>query len=655
LIDLIEEVRIMAIVTAHSSRGTGTPGFTILKIIFSLSLLLFVSSQGHAVELNGYYFGTDSARIWENQYFSQYDPEGDTPLTMYGSCLLEGYGGFAGMIVAQFFDEQATYTFTDDNGITRSIKCVVRREHGYWPEYVAPVIAGEYELQMDHTSDMDSVTLKTGVLPDAAANGFVSLNDIWYRYSSYDGNIFDIIGTLGQNFAAADTEVKHVVPAWFMGDEYTWYEYLAKDVNGNIHVLKSLRYEAGGDETDLDDKAIIIEGGTTLMYPQEPVDSMPVYNSGVILDSDCSVTEDGKTYDHCVAIWERIKPALDSDLESSIVVYLAPGQGIVVKEYDWGDPEANNSQVGLLPYDCMSGFTKTADFPHPGDDVDVELNGYVFSSDSSHIWENPYFDDYSAVTFLSYSKVLYGYGSYLDYDSREYYAGEGSYQNVRCAIICVMGFTGGGDTPAEVKRFEYWAKDEDDNIHLLQAIDAGDSESIMDDQAIIADGGTTLLFPAEPVAAQIVNGGYVTDVDTTVVYSSDTPSDTYTSCLSIKAGYGAGVHTIYCNEGSGVVADVYADGDNGFTVEEDVASASVNNDDDDGGDDDSGDDDVDNGDDDSKDGDSSTASSDDKDYKWYECFISSSKAGHIDAVLAFILFVAWGIASTRRYEKDGKD
>ncbi len=71
-----------------------------------------------------------------------------------------------------------------------------------------------------------------------------------------------------------------------MGERYTRYNYLAKDMDGNIHILQSLR----PNETDLDDVGIIVEGGTTLMYPNAPALEQPVY-AGYITSVDTSNVE----------------------------------------------------------------------------------------------------------------------------------------------------------------------------------------------------------------------------------------------------------------------------------------------------------------------------------------------------------------------------
>ena len=613
-----------------------------VKLAFLLACWLLFPVLIQAVELNGYYFGSDSAEIWGNKYFSQYDPAGEPPLYLFGSRLFDGYGAF-GFWFAQFYDETDTYIFEDDEGIERTINCVVRREHGYWPKYIDHVEGGSYTLSRPHNVSEDSVTVEQGISSDAKKeHGFVSLDGALYEYSNTGMNSFnDLLVDLCMEYDTG-TAVKHVVPAYFKGEKYTRYDYLAKDINDNIHILRSIRPQES--QNDLDDTALIEEGGTTLMYPDNPEVNMPVYSTGVVLDTDADIITDGRSiaYTDCLVINKTIETNIDSDDELGIFMYLAEGEGEVWLQYDWGNSDGNKNT--LIASHQISGFEKVNDFNHPGTDTSVFLNGYIFDDDSTYIWENTFFSDFTTETIGTYSKVLFGYNEFEGYNNREYYQGNGRYQNIDCIVFCKHSY---GANLELVKSFEYLAKDIDDNIHLLQRITPGATSSYEFDDDILNEGGSTLLYPSSPVDDQIVYGGYVDDTSATVVYSSSgvTISDTYTDCVSIRMGSGTDDHTIYYNSGSGIVAITYENGTNGFTVEENVVTTGTSS---------------------SSSSSGSTAtttglstsagSSDDDDLEWYQCFIMSAAMNSIGAGFfvfpALISGIIVSLARIRRFTKD---
>lgn len=160
----------------------------------------------------------------------------------------------------------------------------------------------------------------------------------------------------------------------------------------------------------------------------------------------------------------------------------------------------------------------------------VTLNGYQFSTDvvdspdiqdSAILAGNPYFSDYSRV--VDFNAGLYGYGNFRGYDNTLSYRQVFPVGGVQCSVILEQGYipyfsTGDGITSFTMEfvvKYYYFARDLQDNIHLLQIIIFPDNPAIGSMSWNVFDlpvGGTTLIYPAEPAVGQHVFGGIVIDV-----------------------------------------------------------------------------------------------------------------------------------------------
>ena len=160
----------------------------------------------------------------------------------------------------------------------------------------------------------------------------------------------------------------------------------------------------------------------------------------------------------------------------------------------------------------------------------VTLNGYQFSTDvvdspdiqdSAILAGNPYFSDYSRV--VDFDAGLYGYGGFRGYDNTMSYRQVFPVGGVQCSVILEQGYIPyfstidgvSSFTMEFVVKYYYWARDIQDNIHLLQIIILPNNPAISTMSWSVEDlpaGGTTLIYPAEPAVGQQVFGGQVIDV-----------------------------------------------------------------------------------------------------------------------------------------------
>ncbi|HVN71244.1 MAG TPA: hypothetical protein VMU10_04405, partial [Desulfomonilia bacterium] len=369
-------------------------------------------------------------------------------------------------------------------------------------------------------------------------------------------------------------------PGYWLGKRYTRYNYLAKDIDGNIHVLQSLR----PNETDVDDTGIIVEGGTTLMYPADPKENQPVYQGYVIKTStDTSTGKPLAKVSGCTAFLRTIKYGLDSDTLADITEYVQPGWGPVETDYKWHDA----SDYYTIPPDTttiysdasgINGYFKnptTFTFGSAPNYIpsDVVLHGYTFSDDSANIWENPYFGAYTASTITTYAKILYGYGDFKSYDTGIYFDSFSTVDSVNCVVLRVHGYkptattttdstTGQSTTTFTFEpytEYDYYAKDSNGNIHLLRSINGSDDFGV---DAITANGGTTLMYPSHPAANQLVYDGMVVSTNETI--------GTFTGCMSIRRGASPTVTFDYYQADSGLVTTVYNWGEtsNGISLDQ---------------------------------------------------------------------------------------
>lgn len=392
------------------------------------------------------------------------------------------------------------------------------------------------------------------------------------------------------------------IPGYYMGERYTRYNFLAKDMNGNIHVLKSLR----PNETDLDDIGIIAEGGTTLMYPEEPALEQPVYG-GYVVGVDASSLQ--------IVRW--INYGLKSDTIAPITITLHPAHGVIRMDYNWMDAsDVFGDAWGINGYsmdESMNTYGSKPDYTPEN----VMIHGYTFDSNSANIWENQFFGDYTASTISSYTKVMYGYGDFRSYDIGIYFDSFSTANNVNCVVLRDHGYIPEGTSTTDAAtgtttttftftpytKYNYLAKDTAGNIHLLRSV-SGDSDLSAD--AITAAGGTTILYPGTPVENQLVSNGMVVGTNSTI--------DTFTGCMSIRRGSSPDVTFDYYQPSSGLVTSVYNWGStaNGFSVNKNPQISSlptaggtnttaVNTD-----------------------PASASSADDDEDKMWYECFIGAS-------------------------------
>jgi hypothetical protein len=410
--------------------------------------------------------------------------------------------------------------------------------------------------------------------------------------------------------AVNDTQDSPRIPGYYMGERYTRYNYLAKDTDGNIHILQSLR----PNETDLDDAGIIEEGGTTLMYPNAPAFEQPVYG-GYVAGVDTSNLQ--------ITRW--INYELGSDLLAPIVITLQPGVGVVQMTYNWHDkkdgyPDATSpADNGFLMDTTKNTYSSKPNYT-PNN---VVIHGYTFDASSPNIWENQYFGSYTLATINGYTKVLYGYGDFKSYDIGIYFDSFSTADNVNCVVMRQHGYMPGATTTTDATtgksvttftftpytEYDYLAKDIAGNIHLLRSVNGSDD---LNADAITANGGTTLLYPGTPAENQLVSDGMVVGLNSAI--------DIYTGCMSIRRGSSPDITFDYYKPSSGLVTSVYNWGSstNGFSLNKNPqitslpAAGGTNTD--------------------TVNTDPATSTGNhDKNKMWYQCFIETSTYGNNSA------------------------
>jgi len=148
--------------------------------------------------------------------------------------------------------------------------------------------------------------------------------------------------------------------------------------------------------------------------------------------------------------------------------------------------------------------------PHAAS-ADTLLNGYTFSDDSTDLHENPYFSEYDRmVDFLT---SLYGYGDFYGYALSQVFHQTFALEGIDCVVIREhVSIPPSGETSPDVDVhtiYYYYAKDTDDNIHVLQMVYYSDGDSIGWNYSDLPEGVTTLKYPASPSPGQEVFFGYV--------------------------------------------------------------------------------------------------------------------------------------------------
>lgn len=144
--------------------------------------------------------------------------------------------------------------------------------------------------------------------------------------------------------------------------------------------------------------------------------------------------------------------------------------------------------------------------------ADTTINEYTFSDDSTEIYMNPFFSEYDRV--VDFLASLYGYGDYAGYSLTQTYHQEFALNGIACIVVREdIDIPPSGTTSADVdvhNIYYYYAKDTEDNIHVLQAVYYGD-ETMGWTYSDLPEGKTSLKYPADPVPDQEVFFGHVAE------------------------------------------------------------------------------------------------------------------------------------------------
>ncbi len=145
--------------------------------------------------------------------------------------------------------------------------------------------------------------------------------------------------------------------------------------------------------------------------------------------------------------------------------------------------------------------------------ADTTIDGYTFSVDSMNLYENSFFSEYDRT--LDFLTSLIGYGDYTDYALSQTYHQEYTLDGIDCAVIrehVSIPPYGGLSPDVDVHDiYLYYAKDIDDNIHILLAAYSGDGGVIGWSYTDLPEGETTLKYPTDPVPGQEVFFGEVAE------------------------------------------------------------------------------------------------------------------------------------------------
>ncbi len=187
--------------------------------------------------------------------------------------------------------------------------------------------------------------------------------------------------------------------------------------------------------------------------------------------------------------------------------------------------------------------------------ADVALNGYVFSDDSTELWKNPYFSNFSRE--IDISTILYGYGDFSGREFKQTFWQEWIAGGIPCILFREQGYLPSyNETTASFDMEEYdsgsviYAKDTEDNIHILGYFVNQDSSW---DYSHLPEGGTTLKYPADPFPGQQVFCGHV---EATGVQTGEMTGLVAISFDSLPQ-YPAETVTEYLRPGAGVIAVSY--------------------------------------------------------------------------------------------------
>lgn len=180
----------------------------------------------------------------------------------------------------------------------------------------------------------------------------------------------------------------------------------------------------------------------------------------------------------------------------------------------------------------------------------AELGGYTFADDSTHLYLNPFFSSYSRPG--DFITTLYGYGDFAGCEVIQTHSFYFELAGISCNVILERGFfpdfSSGSVEMVSYTSYHYYAKDTQDNIHLLEYVffpkkGQGASWSYGD----LPEGGTTVKYPADPRPGQEVvfgtiaaTGVSVGDIRgcTTIVFDSlpHAPAESVTEYLVPGSG-----------------------------------------------------------------------------------------------------------------------
>lgn len=150
----------------------------------------------------------------------------------------------------------------------------------------------------------------------------------------------------------------------------------------------------------------------------------------------------------------------------------------------------------------------------------AELGGYTFSDDSTHLYLNPFFSNSNRdVDFLA---TLYGYGDFAGSQVLQSHHQYFTLGGIPCNVVLERGYfpdysSGSPPDMIHYTAYHYYAKDTEDNIHVLQySFHPDGGPSIGWSYTDLPEGMTTLKYPAEAQPGQEVFFGSVTGTEVRV-------------------------------------------------------------------------------------------------------------------------------------------
>lgn len=144
----------------------------------------------------------------------------------------------------------------------------------------------------------------------------------------------------------------------------------------------------------------------------------------------------------------------------------------------------------------------------------AELNGYTFSDDSTDLWKNPYFSNY--VRHVDLGITLYGYGDFANTQYSQSFQQTFNLAGIECVMLYEQGYyptysAAGSSFQMDYNTgYVYYAKDTEDNIHVLQiVVFLQNQPEISWSYTDLTEGETTLKYPSNPAPGQQIFRGQV--------------------------------------------------------------------------------------------------------------------------------------------------